>query len=82
MMGQSAGAYSVCFHIASKYSQRYFSRAIIMSAMCDMANEPIEKRNQQGRRYYCHHHYNIAIHTYRITLYCNLMCIIHTTYIY
>lgn len=36
LMGESAGAFSICFHLASPESAGLFHRVIIQSAMCDM----------------------------------------------
>lgn len=48
-MGESAGAFSACFHLAMSSNAHLFQRAILQSAMCDMEFDTLEVAFEQGQ---------------------------------
>eukprot|EP00043_Microstomoeca_roanoka_P016965 m.175929 g.175929 ORF g.175929 m.175929 type:complete len:613 (+) comp16552_c10_seq2:113-1951(+) len=50
VMGESAGAFCLCFHLVSPQSAGLFNRVILQSAMCDMEFQAYEEAVAQGNR--------------------------------
>ena len=44
LMGESAGAFSICFHMVAPSNKGLFQRVILQSAMCDFAFPTLEGR--------------------------------------
>ncbi|EGD82665.1 hypothetical protein PTSG_11995 [Salpingoeca rosetta] len=50
VMGESAGAFCLCFHLVSPQSAGLFQRVIMQSSMCDMKFQSYEEAVDQGNR--------------------------------
>ena len=50
VMGESAGAFSICFHMVAPANKGLFHRVILQSAMCDFKFQTLEESYQQGAR--------------------------------
>lgn len=48
LMGESAGAMSICFHMTSPSSQHLFQRVIMQSTICDFKYSTLERAQQQA----------------------------------
>lgn len=49
-MGESAGGFSLCFHLTMPSSKGLFQRAIMQSAMCDIVFDEAEVAFEQGEK--------------------------------
>eukprot|EP00045_Choanoeca_perplexa_P006941 m.60821 g.60821 ORF g.60821 m.60821 type:complete len:299 (+) comp13862_c0_seq2:106-1002(+) len=48
VMGESAGAFSICFHMVAPSNKGLFHRVILQSAMCDFKFQTLEESYEQG----------------------------------
>ncbi|EDQ88228.1 uncharacterized protein MONBRDRAFT_32887 [Monosiga brevicollis MX1] len=48
LMGESAGAFSICFHMVAPQNAGLFQRVILQSAMCDFHFPTLEEGYEQG----------------------------------